>query len=297
MLVPILCRRSLGAGSRSRTANPVDMNQRERADAFRALHRPGDPVLLPNVWDAAGARLLASLGFPAVATSSAAIAYLEGSPDGEVIGRDVMLAGIARVAHAVDLPVTADLEGGYGPTTADAVATARGAIEAGAIGMNFEDATKEPGRLFDAVDQASRIAAMRKTVDTDGVPLVINARTDVYLHEIGDPAGRFDEAVRRGKMYRAAGADCIFVPGVIDAPVIAALVAAIDAPINILSNVASPPVAVLRSLGVARISLGSAPYRAAMTAFRDMAIALRDAGTFDSHGGVISHGEFQALMG
>ncbi len=271
--------------------------QRDLADRFRAMHVPGDPVLLPNAWDAASARVLESLAFGAVATTSAGVAFLEGFADGQEIGRNAMLAGVARMVRAVRVPVTADMEGGYGPTVADAVATALGVISSGAIGLNFEDATPTTGTLMDADKQAERIAAIRKTGDEYGMPLVINARTDMYLAQIGDPQDRFVEAVRRAKLYLAAGADCIFVPGVIDAETIGALVRAIDAPVNVLAAAATPPLAELRRLGVARISLGSAPYRRALSAFRDIALEARDGGSFAGCGGIITHAEVNALFG
>jgi 2-methylisocitrate lyase-like PEP mutase family enzyme len=270
--------------------------QRDLAERFRAMHIPGDPVLLPNAWDGASARLLESLAFGAVATTSAGVAFLEGYPDGEDIGRNVMLAGVARVVRAVRVPVSADMEGGYGPTVADAVATALGVIQSGAIGLNFEDAAGEPGALIDAEKQAERIRAIRKTGDEYGMPLVINARTDVYLAEVGEPGGRFDETLRRAALYRAAGADCIFVPGVYDGSTIGALAKAIDAPINVLAAATSPSLADMRALGVARISLGSAPYRRALTAFRDIALEARDGGSFAGCGGILTHADVNTLM-
>jgi len=271
------------------------MNQRDLAESFRAMHRPGDPVLLPNVWDAAGARLIASLGFGAVATSSAAVAYLEGFADGEDIGREGMLAGVARVVRAVDLPVTADMEAGYGPTVGDAEATARGVIASGAIGLNFEDFDPAADALYDADEAAARIAAIRRVAGKFNVPLVINARTDVYLAEIGEPAGRMAETLRRAALYRNAGADCIFVPGVYDGPTIGELCRSIDAPVNVLANASMPDLPELRRLGVARVSLGSAPYRRALTALRDLAIEARD-GSFAGCGGIVTHAEVQVLM-
>jgi 2-methylisocitrate lyase-like PEP mutase family enzyme len=270
--------------------------QSDLAERFRALHLPGDPVLLPNAWDAASARMLESLGFGAVATTSAGVAFLEGYPDGQEIGRNAMLAGVTRVVRSVRVPVTADMEGGYGPTVADAVATALGVISSGAVGLNFEDATDVRGTLLDAERQAERVAAIRKTGDDYGMPLVINARTDTYLESVGEPGERFAETVRRAALYRAAGADCIFVPGVTDAETIGALVRAIDAPVNVLAAATTPPLAELRRLGVARVSLGSAPYRRALTAFRDIALEARDGGTFVGCEGILSHADVNALM-
>ena len=270
--------------------------QREKAERFRSLHRPGDPVLLVNAWDAITARIIESLGFPAVATTSAGIALMEGYRDGERISRDLMLAGIARVARAVDVPLTADLEGGYGRTVEDAIATARGAIDSGAIGLNFEDSIPGEDVLMDPELQAERIRAIRGVADEAGVPLVINARTDVFLAEIGPESERMAETLARGAAYRAAGADCIFVPGVADAPSIGRLARELGAPLNVLTNPQTPPLAELRRLGVARVSLGSRPMYAALSAFRDTAIQVRDDGTFASDAGRYTYAEANALI-
>jgi 2-methylisocitrate lyase-like PEP mutase family enzyme len=269
---------------------------RERAEAFLRLHVPGDPLLLVNAWDAITARIVESLGYAAVATTSAGIALMEGYPDGERIGRDTMLAGIARVCRAVRVPVTADVEGGYGLTVEDAAATARGVLAAGAVGLNFEDSIAATGDLLDADLQAERIRAMRRVAHEAGVPLVINARTDVFLNEIGEEAGRLDEALARGRRYREAGADCIFVPGVADADTIGNLVRGLGAPLNVLAHPLMPPVAELAKLGVARVSMGSRPMYVALTAFRNAALQLRDTGSFAFPDGAITYAEANALV-
>lgn len=204
---------------------------REGAERLRALHHADAPLVLVNAWDAASARIAESLGFPAVGTSSS----------------------------GVKVPVSADLEAGYGPTVDDAVATARGAIGAGAVGLNLEDATGDPAApLFDVPFQAERIRAIRATAASLGIPLVINARTDAMRHVAGDVSGRFAAAVERARAYIEAGCDCIFVPFVSDAETIGRLVGAIPAPLNILAGAETPPVAQLAALGVRRISLGGA---------------------------------------
>jgi 2-methylisocitrate lyase-like PEP mutase family enzyme len=271
-------------------------NQREKAERFRALHQPGNPVVLVNVWDAVSARVIESLGFDAIATTSAGIAFLEGFPDGQRIGRAEMLAGVSRICRAVALPVTADLEGGYGESVDDAIAIAKGAIASGAIGLNFEDATEDPARLIDAQLQADRIRAMRRVSNDFGVPLVINARTDVFLNGIGAEEGRMNEALERGRLYHSAGADCIFVPGVTDADAIGQLAAGLGAPLNVLGTANSPPLDVLRRLGVARVSLGARPMLSALTSFRDNAIQVRDSGTFPSPANAYTHADINALL-
>jgi 2-methylisocitrate lyase-like PEP mutase family enzyme len=253
---------------------------RDKAERFRAMHQPGRPVVLVNAWDAVSARVVESAGFEAIATTSAGVSWMEGFRDGEAIGRAGMLAGIARVARAVSVPVSADLEGGYGPTVGDAVAVARGAIEAGAIGLNFEDVSEGLEGLIDADLQAERIRAIRRTGDELGVPLVINARTDVIFADIGEESGRMAETIRRARLYRAAGADCIFVPGVDERAEIEALVAGIGAPLNVLATANLPSIGELGKLGVARVSLGSRPISHALGALRDAAREVREHGTY-----------------
>jgi 2-methylisocitrate lyase-like PEP mutase family enzyme len=245
----------------------------DRARALRALHRPGDPLVLANVWDAASARTVASVpGCRAVATASWSIAAAHGVADGERIDRDLMLAAVARIVAAVDVPVTADLEGGYGDTPADVAETVARAIAVGAVGANLED------RLRPVAEQAAIVAAVRERADREGVPFVINARTDEFLH-----GGRLlDEAVRRGRAYRDAGADCVFVPGLLDPALIARLVADVDAPINVLAGAAAPPLAALAAAGVARVSFGPGPMGVAYAALRRAAESLHAGGTYPS---------------
>ncbi|MDP9018306.1 MAG: isocitrate lyase/phosphoenolpyruvate mutase family protein, partial [Candidatus Eremiobacteraeota bacterium] len=212
------------------------------------------------------------------------------------IGRDAMLAGVARVTRAVSVPVTADLEAGYGESADDAALTAKGALAAGAVGLNFEDARPQGDRLFDVQHQAERVRAIRRAGEAAGIHIVINARTDVYLAEIGAPAGRLDEAIARGRAYHAAGADCIFVPGVVDPKIIDALVRGMGAPVSVLANAKAPPLAELRRLGVARISLGSGPMLSALTTFRDIAVDFRKSGMFHPVDRAFTHSEANALF-
>ena len=271
------------------------MNQRDKAQALRNLHHEARPAVFVNAWDAAGARILASLDFPAVATSSAGIAYAEGFPDGHAISRADMLARVAVISGVVDLPVTADLEGGYGPTIDDAVATLRGAIAAGAVGMNFEDSIPKATALLTIEAQVARIRAMRSSGDELGVPFVINARTDVY-HTGGSNEAHFTETVARAKAYLEAGADCIFVPFIDDEALIGRLAAAIPGPINVLAGSTTPDVATLTRLGVKRISLGSAPMAHVMAAFRRAALEVRDHGTYGFAADRITHADLQILL-
>jgi 2-methylisocitrate lyase-like PEP mutase family enzyme len=274
-------------------------SQAALAERLRALrHAPLAPLLLPNAWDAASARIIEQAGFPAIATTSAGVAWSLGHPDGERMSRATMLAAVARIAARVRVPVTADLEAGYGPRPEDAAATATGAIEAGAVGFNFEDATDDAAHpLFEVSRQVERILAAREAGAAARVPLVINARTDVYLAQVGAPDTRFAETVRRLSAYRDAGADCLFAPGLSDAATIGALVRELGAPVNILAGPQSPPVRELAALGVARISLGGAVMRAALAFTQRAVTELREQSSFETIvRTIISHTDMQRLM-
>lgn len=239
------------------------VTQREKAVRFREMHRSGDILVLANAWDVASARIFEEAGFPAIATTSAGIAISLGYPDGQRIGRDEMLGVVARIAGSVSVPVTADMEAGYGESETELAETVTRLISAGAIGLNIEDSTKRPGNpLFDAETQVRKIATVRKVSDSRGVPLVINARTDALVLGQGDKTSRLKEAISRGKAYRDAGADCIFPLGAIDPGTIKEIVRQLDCPINILATKDVPRVADLAKLGVRRVSLGSGPERA-----------------------------------
>ena len=271
--------------------------QRKKAEAFRSMHTAEGVVLLPNVWDAATARIVEESGFAAVATTSAGIAFAQGFPDGQKIPSEQMMAAIATIATVVSVPVTADVEAGYGETAERAAETARQVIEAGAVGMNFEDATGETNRPLTALAlQLERIEAIRETAAKLGVSLVLNARTDVYLLQVGEPGKRYDEAVRRLAAYRDAGADCVFVPGLRDLPTIKRIVGDLRCPVNILGVPGTPSVRELAESGVKRISLGSGPMRAAMGLLRRVAEELKTAGTYHQMESAPSHAEMNQLM-
>ena len=260
--------------------------QRQRAQDLLALHRPGNPVVLINVWDVVSARLIERSGARAIATTSAGIAWALGYPDGERIPRDEMLGVVERITRAVSVPVTADLEAGYGPRSSDVAETARLAVGAGAVGMNLEDCIEEYGggaeRLLPIDAATERVAAARAAADATGIPFVINARTDVFLRNIGDPGTRLEHAVERANAYRVAGADSLFVPGVRDAETIGALAREIDGPLNVVVGPGTPSYGELGRLGVARISLGAGAMRAALGMLVRATTALAETGTFDA---------------
>jgi len=273
------------------------LEQKAKAEALRALHSAGRPLLLPNAWDVASARIIEECGFPAIATTSAGIAFSLGYPDGQRISRDEMLDAVARIARAVKVPITADVESGYGDRPEHAAQTARAVVEAGAVGMNLEDATGDSARpLAELSLQLERIHAVREASGSLNVPLVLNARTDVYLLQVGDPATRYDEALRRLGAFREAGADCVFVPGLRDAPTIGRLVTDLRYPVNILAGPGSLSVPELSRLGVARISLGSGPMRATLGLLRRLAEELNTVGTYTTMDGAPSHAEMNTLL-
>jgi 2-methylisocitrate lyase-like PEP mutase family enzyme len=272
-------------------------HQQNQATILRALHTAPEILLLPNVWDVASARIIEESGYKAIATTSAGIAFALGYPDGQKISREEMLESVTRIVRAVKLPVTADVEAGYGDNPEDTARTARAVIEAGAVGMNLEDATGDPEHpLVDLRLQLEKIQSVRDAARQLKVPLVLNARTDVYLLQVGDASKRYDEALRRMQAFRDAGADCVFLPGVQDPETIRRMVADLGCPLNILAGPGSPSVPQLRKLGVARVSLGSGPMRAAMGVLRRIADELKSTGTYAAMEGAPSHAEMNRLF-
>jgi len=273
--------------------------QAEKAEKFRKLHHGPRMLLLPNAWDVASARILEETGFPAVATSSAGVAASLGYPDGQRISRREMLGMVERIARVVRIPVTADLEAGYGKTVEDMAGLVKEIVAAGAVGLNFEDVTgDDESSHVDLALQVKKIRALRDVSASLGVPLVINARTDIYLMPIGEAATRFERTVERLRGYREAGADCLFAPGVSDKDTIGNLVKALAAPLNILVSPGCPSLVELEQIGVARVSAGSAVMRAAMGAVQRVAKDWMARGTYDSlFQGAVPYPELQRMMG
>jgi 2-methylisocitrate lyase-like PEP mutase family enzyme len=255
--------------------------QSELARQFLALHDRRKTLLLPNAWDVASAMIFEEAGFPAVGTSSAGVAFALGYPDGQKISRGEMLAVVNRIAEAVRIPVTADMEAGYGTTPEDIAETSGEVLAAGAVGMNLEDAIHEkPDSLTDLDLQKEKIRAVVETSAGAGIDFVLNARTDVFLAEIGPVETRLARTVERLNAYREAGAQSLFVPGVKDKDTISQLVIGAGGPLNILATVGTPSVAELQKLGVARVSVGSGPMRATLGLISRMARQLHEEGTF-----------------
>ncbi|MFJ8435067.1 isocitrate lyase/phosphoenolpyruvate mutase family protein [Kitasatospora sp. NPDC094019] len=269
------------------------VEQREKARVLRELHRPGEPLVLANVWDATSARLVAVAGAKALATASASVSWALGSADGEGADRSLVLARTELIVRAAGpLPVTADLERGFAATAAGVGGTVGALLATGAVGVNLEDGGRP------VAEAAERIAAARAAADAAGVPLFVNGRTDVFLHA-GNAADRdalLEEAVARLRAYVEAGADGVFAPGVSDPAVIAALVAAVPAPLNVLVGPGSPSVPELAALGVARISLGPGPAKAAYAAVRRAAEEVYGDGTYSALDGGLDYRDLQGLF-
>ena len=264
----------------------MNSDSRERAERFAELHREGC-FLLPNAWDVGSARLLESAGFPAVATTSAGVAFSLGRPDHDFfaeqaadgrVDRETMMRRVREIADEVRVPLSADLEDGYGEAPETAAATVSMAIEAGAAGGNIEDFTGDRARpLYDSALAVDRIRAARAAVDTAGEPFVLVGRTDALL-----TGGSLDECVRRANAYLAAGADCAFVPGAADAAAIGTLVRELDGPLNVVMGLTGNALSLddLRALGVRRVTVGGSVARAMYGHLLRAARELADHGTF-----------------
>jgi 2-methylisocitrate lyase-like PEP mutase family enzyme len=232
--------------------------QEEKASALRALHVPGTPLVLPNAWDAASARMVESAGFPVVATSSFATAGVLGYDDGEAAPVEDVLAAAARIARAVSVPVTVDFERGYRLAPDELVERF---VATGAVGLNLEDSDPASGEMVDAGEQADFLAAVRAAAAAAGVDLVINARTDSFLRRAGSPEEQLAASVERGARYLDAGADCVYPIGAGDPAVIQALVEGVPGPVNVAYGQGKSSLADLAALGVARVSFGPALQR------------------------------------
>ncbi|MEW1825212.1 isocitrate lyase/phosphoenolpyruvate mutase family protein [Streptomyces sp. NPDC088196] len=266
---------------------------RDRALAFRALHVPGRPLILPNAWDAASARIVEDAGASAVATTSAGLAWALGVADGDRLDRERALEAVARITASVAVPVSADIESGFAKDPAGVADTVRAVLAAGAVGVNIEDALYGgEGVLRPIAEQAERIAAARAAADAEGVPLFVNARIDTFLRG----AGGVDATLERAAAFRAAGADGIFVPGAVEPGTVKELADGIEAPLNVLVGPGAPPVAELAVLGVARVSAGSGIALAAYAVVRRAARELLDTGTYGAQTGGLGYGELNSLL-
>jgi 2-methylisocitrate lyase-like PEP mutase family enzyme len=251
--------------------------QTERAARFLTLHRGGSPLLLPNPWDVGSARLLASLGFEALATTSSGFAATLGRLDGS-LSRDEALTHAAVIVAATDLPVSADLENGFADLPAGVGETASGAVEAGLAGFSIEDSTGAPEQpIYEIGLAGERIAAAAEVAHRGPAHLVLTGRAENYLHGRPDLA----DTIARLQAYQAAGADVLYAPGVTAAEDIRQLVASVDRPVNVLARPGAPPIAELAKLGVGRVSVGGAFAFAALGTVVRAAHELREQGTYE----------------
>jgi 2-methylisocitrate lyase-like PEP mutase family enzyme len=270
--------------------------QKMKAEALLSLHRRGDTMVLLNVWDPIGARILEKKGYHAIATASAALSASLGYQDGEKIRRSTAIDLIARVAHSVAIPVTADIEMGYGKSLAELEKTVEQVIESEAVGLNLEDSLKTRGArtLRGLEEQCQRIAKVRQVAERKGVPLVINARVDAYFC-LSTKEDATEDAVARAKSYSEAGADCIYPIGPGDEATIRILRDRIRGPINILASPSAAPLSVLRELGVNRVSFGPFVFRSVLRKFVEIAEAVMANADYSIFGEVMTDaqvGEF-----
>jgi len=276
------------------------MNVAEQADLaerFRGMHHGRSLLLLPNAWDALSARIFAAAGFAAIATTSGGVSWALGHADGEAAPWDEVVSATRRIVRSVAVPVTADIEAGFGDTPEAVGKSVRDIIDAGAVGVNLEDGTSGGAAAVRTLaDAAERIRAAREAARAAGVPIVINARTDLYLRNVGDPAARFDETVERGKAYLAAGADCVYPITLRDPDTMGRLVKALAAPVNVNVRAGSPSVAELERLGVARASTASQIALMAAATMRDVAERLKATGSFDALNPAMTQADAQRLF-
>lgn len=266
------------------------MNNDTATAAFRALCLDSPhPLVLVNAWDAASARIMEAAGAPAIATTSAGVAWSLGRSDGDALTRAEAVGAVRRIVDAVSVPVSADIEGGYLDSSHGVARTIDAVLDAGAAGINIEDGASSP------TDFAARIAEVRRTADRAGVALFINARTDVFLRGGRSTAALTAEAIERGRRYVEAGADGVFVPGAAITE-IAVLSSGIPAPLNVMAGPGSSTTAALGRLGAARVSLGSSVAQAAYALVRRAATEALTAGTFDALIDGEDYGRLNALM-
>jgi 2-methylisocitrate lyase-like PEP mutase family enzyme len=267
-------------------------SQREKAQHLLSLHTSGGILVLPNVWNPIGARVLEKIGYPVVATASAAVSASLGYQDGEKIKRSTLIDLIGRIARSVQVPVTADIEAGYGDSLTELEETAHQVIESGIVGVNIEDSLEEGSDLRPVGEQCERIARLRQAADRLGVPLVINARVDSFVSDaFPDRKKALQEAVTRARAYAAAGADCIYPMGPNDEATVRALRQQIETPINILASPAAAPLPVLREIGVNRLSFGPFIFRSLLRKFLDIAETLQDSGDYACFSDMLSRAE------
>ena len=273
----------------------MTQNQKAKADKLRELHADG-VLVLPNAWDAGSAAVIARAGAKAIGTTSGGVAWSLGRTDNQGLTRDEMVDQVRRIAAAVDVPVTADIEGGYGESPEAVAQTVEAVVAAGAVGINLEDSRPDYS-LYSIAEQTARLRAARAAAERAGLPeLVINVRTDVHLFGVGPAADRPAEVLARAEAFAEAGADSLFVPGLLDLAALAELVKAQPLPVNVMAGPGSPSVAEFAGVGVRRVSLGTVVAQAAYSlAARATAQLLAD-GSYGELEDALDYGSINGLF-
>jgi 2-methylisocitrate lyase-like PEP mutase family enzyme len=274
-----------------------ERSQKEKAETLLSLHLGGGMLVLPNIWNPIGARILEAKGYPAIATASAAVSASLGYQDGEKINRSTLIDILRRIARSVDVPVTADIEMGYGESLSELELTAEQVIESGVVGVNIEDSLEKGAGLRSIEEQCKRISTLRQIANRHGAHLVINARVDSFVSpSFVDGQRAMEEAVVRAKAYSAAGADCIYPIGPGDEATVRILRDRIESPINILGAPTAAPLHLLREIGINRVSFGPFVFRSCLRKFVDIVEGLGADGDYASLGNLMSREEVSEFL-
>jgi 2-methylisocitrate lyase-like PEP mutase family enzyme len=274
----------------------VKVAQRDKAESFRKLHHGKRVLVLPNAWDVASARVFEDAGFPAIATSSAGMMVSLGFPDGEIMGRDLLIPAIKRIADSLSVPLSADVVTGYGKSPKEVASSVQQIINAGAIGINIEDFDPATKELYPLGGQLAKLKALKALAGSLRLPFVINARTDALRYAPGDANAKMKEAIKRGIAFRDIGVDCVYPMGLTDAVSISRYVDALRFPVNVMVRKGLPPVKELQRLGVARVSFGPSASYAAMGLLKRASAEVLEKGTYNHLvRGAITFDELNAL--
>ena len=260
------------------TQAAADSKQQEKAKQFYNLHHSGKLLILPNIWDCLGANLLESLHYPAIATASASVAFTNGYDDGQRISFDSVLALLKKIVSSVSIPVSADIESGFAENDLQLEENTKQLLATGIVGINIEDTDKKTNSILPVETQCEKIKLIKKVSQAVGVPLFINARADVYLRgkDFDSPESKFEEALKRGRAYKAAGADCFYPIAMTRQEDIKRMVKQLQMPVNVITIPGIPELNVLNEIGVARVSLGPSFLKIAIKAMKNLALKLQN---------------------
>ena len=260
------------------TQAAADSKQQEKAKQFYNLHHSGRLLILPNIWDCLGANLLESLHYPAIATASASVAFTNGYDDGQRISFDSVLALLKKIVSSVSIPVSADIESGFAESDLQLEENTKQLLATGIVGINIEDTDKKTNSILPVETQCEKIKLIKKVSQAVGVPLFVNARADVYLRgkDFDTPESKFEEALKRGRAYKAAGADCFYPIAMTRQEDIKRMVEQLQMPVNVLTIPGVPQLNVLNEMGVARVSLGPSFLKIAIKAMKNLALKLQN---------------------